>query len=317
MDETSAAPLSGHAPLAFAPTPLHEATRLSEAIGVRVLLKRDDQTGLALGGNKARKLAYLVEDALRAGCDTLVTAGGAQSNFARMTAAAAAVAGLGCDLVLGGREPARWSGNLVLDRLLGARVHFVGSANWLDLLQKMNDVAAALGPRAYAMPIGGATPVGALAYVHAADELLAQMSGPPDWIVLADGTGGTHAGLLAGLPAGVHVLGVDVSRPPIALADAIPPLAAETAQLAGRPAPPGELHLADHCGPHYACTTDEARDAVRLAARTEGLILDPVYTGKALAGLIAAARSGRVRGTVVFWHTGGAPALFAEEYAGF
>ena len=135
MDETSAAPLSGHAPLAFAPTPLHEATRLSEAIGVRVLLKRDDQTGLALGGNKARKLAYLVEDALRAGCDTLVTAGGAQSNFARMTAAAAAVAGLGCDLVLGGREPARWSGNLVLDRLLGARVHFVGSANWLDLLQ--------------------------------------------------------------------------------------------------------------------------------------------------------------------------------------
>ena len=159
MDETSAAPLSGHAPLAFAPTPLHEATRLSEAIGVRVLLKRDDQTGLALGGNKARKLAYLVEDALRAGCDTLVTAGGAQSNFARMTAAAAAVAGLGCDLVLGGREPARWSGNLVLDRLLGARVHFVGSANWLDLLQKMNDVAAALGPRAYAMPIGGATTI--------------------------------------------------------------------------------------------------------------------------------------------------------------
>lgn len=307
----------GHAPIAFGPTPLHEAERLSEAIGLRVLVKRDDQTGLALGGNKARKLAWLVEDALRQGCDTLVTAGGAQSNFARMTAAAAAVAGLRCELVLGGREPARWSGNLVLDRLLGARVHFVGSENWLELLQRVNDLAAELGPRAYAMPIGGATPVGALAYLHAADELLAQMSGPPDWIVLADGTGGTHAGLLAGLPAAVRVLGIDVSRPPLPLAQTIPALAAETAVLAGRPAPAGEVLVADHCGPRYACVTEEAREAVRLAARTEGLILDPVYTGKAMAGLIAAAREGRVRGTVVFWHTGGSPALFADEYADF
>ncbi|MBU6282411.1 D-cysteine desulfhydrase family protein [bacterium] len=307
----------GHAPIAFGPTPLHEAERLSEALGVRVLVKRDDQTGLALGGNKARKLALLVEDAIRRGCDTLVAAGGAQSNFARMTAAAAAVAGLHCELVLGGNEPSRWSGNLLLDRLLGARVHFAGSENWLDILRRTNDVAADLGSRAYAMPIGGSTPVGALAYLHAAGELLEQMSGPPDWIVVADGTGGTHAGLLAGLPAGVRVLGVDVSRPPLPLVQTIAALAAETAALGGRPAPGGEVLVVDHCGPHYGSITGEAREAVRLAARTEGLILDPVYTGKAMAGLVAAAREGRVRGTVVFWHTGGAPGLFADEYADF
>lgn len=307
----------GSAPLAFAPTPLHEAPRLSAALGLRVLVKRDDQTGLALGGNKARKLALLVRDAIGRGCDTLVTAGGAQSNFARMTAAAAAACGLDCDLVLAGAEPARDSGNLVLDRLFGARLHFAGSENWLDLLRTVNEVAGALGERAYPMPIGGATPLGCLSYVHAAAEMLAQMPGPPDWVVVADGSGGTHAGLLAGLPASVGVLGVDVSRPPIPLADSVPALARETAALAGRTAALGAVHLVDHCGPAYAAITAEARDAVRLAARTEGLVLDPVYTGKAMAGLIAAARTGRVSGTVVFWHTGGSVALFADEYAGF
>jgi 1-aminocyclopropane-1-carboxylate deaminase/D-cysteine desulfhydrase-like pyridoxal-dependent ACC family enzyme len=167
------------------------------------------------------------------------------------------------------------------------------------------------------MPVGGATPVGALAYVHAADELLAQMPEPPDWIVIADGSGGTHAGLLAGLPASVRVLGVDVSRPPVPLSVIVPKLAAKTAALAGRAAPGGEVIIADHCGPHYASITEEAREAVRLAARTEGLVLDPVYTGKAMAGLIAGAKDGRVSGTVVFWHTGGAVALFADDFASF
>ncbi len=304
-------------PLAILPTPLEEAPRLSQELGIRLLIKRDDQTGLALGGNKARKLDYLLKDAIERGCDTLVTAGGAQSNFCRMTAAAAARLGMECHLVLGGSEPGRYTGNLVLDRLFGAQLHFAGTEDWTVLDAEAKRIAAELGPHAYPMPIGGATPVGALAYVAAADELLAQMDAPPDWIVVADGSGGTHAGLLAALPATTRVLGIDVSRPPTPLSVTVPKLAAKTAALAGRPRPAGDLFLADHTGPKYASITEECRDAVRLAARLEGLVLDPVYTGKAMAGLIAAARDRRIEGTVVFIHTGGAVALFAEEFAGF
>jgi len=302
--------------LVHAPTPLEEAPRLSQALGVRLLVKRDDQTGLALGGNKARKLDLLVADAIARGCDTLIATGGPQSNFARMTAAAAARCGLACRLVLGGDPPDRYSGNLVLDALLGAEIEFVGSDHWGRLEERVAALAAELGPRAYPMPVGGATPIGALAYVHAADEVLAQLAAPPDWVVLADGSGGTHAGLLAGLPATVRVLGVDVARLP-ALAQVVAALAREAAALAGRPASGGEVLLADHTGPHYAAITDECREAVRLAARLEGLVLDPVYTGKAMAGLIAGVRAGRIAGTVVFWHTGGTPALFADEFASF
>lgn len=301
--------------LADLPTPIHPAPRLSERLGVELRVKRDDQTGLALGGNKARKLEWLLADALARGCDTLVAAGGAQSNFARMTAAAAARLGLACHLVLSGRPPGRLSGNLILDRMFGATLHFAGPGDWRVLEEEVERRAASLGARAYPMPIGGATPVGAVAYVHAADEILGQLAEPPDWIVVADGSGGTHAGLLAGLPAGVRVLGVDVARPPVPHAERIPALAAEAARLAGRPRPAGPLELADHTGPRYGAVTDEALEAMRLAARSEALLLDPVYTGKAMAGLEAAIRSGRVSGRVVFLHTGGAPALFAEPYS--
>jgi D-cysteine desulfhydrase family pyridoxal phosphate-dependent enzyme len=303
--------------LAHLPTPLDEAPRLSEALGARILIKRDDLTGLALGGNKARKLDFLLRDAIDKGCDTLVTAGGAQSNFCRMTAAAAAKLGMQCHLVLGGDRPDHLTGNLLLDDLFGAHMHFAGTPDWVVLEAEVKRLAASLGTRAYPMPIGGATPVGALAYVHAADELLAQMDEPPDWIVIADGSGGTHAGLLAGLPASVGVLGIDVSRPAVPLTKSVPRLAEKTAALAGRPAPAGEVHIADHTGEYYAAITEECRAAVRLAARTEGLVLDPVYTGKAMAGLIAALRDGRIGGTIVSWHTGGAVALFADEFASF
>jgi len=307
-------------PLAHLPTPLEPAPRLSEALGAEILVKRDDCTGLALGGNKARKLEWLVADALARGCDTLVTAGGAQSNFCRMTAAAAARAGLGCELVLAGDAPARASGNLVLDALFGATLHFAGAHDWRVLEAQVAEIATKRGPRAYPMPIGGASPVGVLAYREAAEELLDQCEAPLDWVVVADGSGGTHAGLLLGLPAQVRVLGVDVARPPRPHLERIPELVAEAAALArgaGRAGAPGELIVVDHTGPHYAAITDESREAVRLAARSEGLVLDPVYTGKALAGLAAAIRAGRVSGRVVFWHTGGAPALFAEEFARF
>jgi D-cysteine desulfhydrase family pyridoxal phosphate-dependent enzyme len=304
-------------PLSILPTPLDEAPRLSAELGVRLLVKRDDLTGLALGGNKVRKLDFLLRDAIEKGCDTIIATGGQQSNFCRIAAAACARLGLRCILVLGGDEPQRPSGNVLLDRLFGAEIRFMGTEDWTVLEAEVKRLAAELGDRAYHMPVGGATPVGALAYVHAADELLSQMPERPDWIVIADGSGGTHAGLLAGLPREVKVLGIDVSRPPVPLSVIVPKLAAKTATLAGRPAPAGEVLLADHTGSKYAAITDEGRDAVRLAAHAEALILDPVYTGKAMAGLIAAVNRGQVSGTVVFWHTGGAVALFADEFADF
>jgi D-cysteine desulfhydrase family pyridoxal phosphate-dependent enzyme len=303
--------------LAQLPTPLDEAPRLSAALGARILIKRDDLTGLALGGNKARKLEFLVRDALDKGCDTLVTGGGAQSNHARMTAAAAAKMGMACHLVLGGDRPGRLTGNLVLDDLFGAQLHFTATDDWSVWQSEIKRIAAGIGPKAYAIPIGGSTPVGALGYVHAADELLGQMPQPPDWIVVASSSGGTQAGLLVGLPPSVRVLGIDVARPEPPLAELLPKLAQRTAEAAGLVLPKFELHIADHTGDHYAALTDECRAAVRLAAETEGLILDPVYSGKGMAGLIAAVRDKRVSGTIVFWHTGGAPALFADDFAGF
>ncbi len=300
-----------------APTPLDEAPRLSAELGVRVLIKRDDQTGLALGGNKARKLELLLDDALAQGCDTLIATGGVQSNFARMAAAAAARCGLRCRLVLSGQAPERATGNLILDHLFGATVEFAGTSHWGRLEERVRALAAELGPRAYPMPVGGSTARGALAYVDAAGELLAQLGEPPAWVVVADGSGGTHAGLLAGLPPSVRVLGIDVARPPVPLVEHVATLAAETARLAGRPLPAGAPIVVDHCGPGYGAISDECREAVRLVARTEAVLLDPVYTGKAMAGLIAAARAGRLSGTVVFWHTGGAPALFADAFEKF
>jgi D-cysteine desulfhydrase family pyridoxal phosphate-dependent enzyme len=309
----------GFTPLSILPTPLDEAPRLSGELGVRLFVKRDDLTGLALGGNKARKLDFLLKDAIDQGCHTIITTGGQQSNFCRMTAAACAKLGLKCILVLGGDAPAHDSANVLLDKLFGAEVHFAGTEDWSVLEAEVKRRAGEIGADAYHMPVGGATPVGALAYVQAADELLSQMPQPPEWIVLADGSGGTHAGLLAGLPKKVRVLGIDVSRPPTPLSVIVPRLAAKTAKLAGRPEPAGDVILADHCGPKYAAITEEARDAVRLAARTEALLLDPVYTGKAMAGLIAAVKRRQIEpgSNVVFLHTGGAVALFADEFAGF
>jgi 1-aminocyclopropane-1-carboxylate deaminase/D-cysteine desulfhydrase-like pyridoxal-dependent ACC family enzyme len=234
-----------------------------------------------------------------------------------MTAAAAAKMRMGCHLVLGGQRPARPSGNIMLDELFGAELRFTGSDDWAVWTAEAKRLARELGPAAYYMPIGGATPTGALSYVHAAEELLAQTDAAPDWIVLALGSGGTHAGLLAGLPPSVRVLGIDVSRPEPPLSETIPRLAERTAALAGRPLPAFELHIADHTGEHYAAITNECRDAVKFAAETEALVLDPVYTGKAMAGMIAAIREKRIAGTIVFWHTGGAPALFSDEFAGF
>jgi D-cysteine desulfhydrase family pyridoxal phosphate-dependent enzyme len=312
-------------PLAQLPTPLEPMERFSEWLGgPRVLVKRDDLTGLALGGNKARKLEYLCGEARARGCDVLVTGGGAQSNHARMTAAAANRLGFDCHLAIGGKEPGTYSGNLLLDRVLGATLHFTGADSYYEVESAIEELATQLtaeGRRPFAMPIGGASVTGAAAYVWASEELLAQADadrrGGIDWVVVADGSGGTHAGLLAGLAGRARVLGVDVGTRPD-LDDVIPRLAAGAAAHTGRDAPAGELDL-DHTrfGDGYGAVTDAALEGIERAAKLEGLVLDPVYTGKAMAGLIAATREGRfgTRDTVVFWHTGGAVALFARRYA--
>jgi D-cysteine desulfhydrase family pyridoxal phosphate-dependent enzyme len=304
-----------------APTPLEPADRLAAAIGLpagTLWVKREDTIGLGGGGNKVRKLEFLCAEALAGGCDTLVTGGGPQSNHVRLTAAAAARLGLACVAVLASEQPVRLEGNLLLDRVFGAEIVWAGDLAYYQLEQAIVDEVArqaGRGRQPYAIPLGGASTVGTLGYVRAAQELVAQ---DPDFdlVVTAAGTGGTHAGLAAGLGDLDRVLGVDAGTRPD-LDDWVPSAAAAAAQLAGLPAPGGTCHL-DHSrfGAGYGDPTDDCRRALGLAARTEGLVLDPVYSGKALAGLIAAVEDGRVRpGTkVVFLATGGAPALFTSRY---
>ena len=312
--------------LAVLPTPLEEAPRLTAALGgPRVLVKRDDLTGLALGGNKARKLGLLAAEACRLDADVLVTGGGVQSNHARMTAAAANRLGIDCHLVIAGPPPDISTGNLLLDRLLGATLEFGASARYESLEQAIVDAGARLaasGRRPFAIPIGGASAIGVMAYADAVDELRSQLASAniatPDWIVVADGSGGTHAGILAGLgDSPTRVVGVDVGTRPD-LDDAVPRLAVEAARISNRPSPTSEIVVDhDHYGDGYGDMTESGLEAMTLTARTEGLVLDPVYTGKAMAGLIARVRDGRIaKGeSVLFWHTGGAPAIFAARYA--
>ena len=296
--------------------------RLGEAIGLapgRLWVKRDDLTGLAGGGNKVRKLEYLCADAVAQGCDALVTGGGRQSNHARLTAAAAAVLGLRCRLVLGSDPPETATGNVVLDHLLGAEIVWAGPLGYYALEAAIDAEAALIaeaGGRPYAMPLGGASTVGQQGYVAAALELREQL---PDTslIVVADGTGGTHAGLVAGWGSHNAVLGVDVgTRPDLDVT--VPRHALEAAERAGLGTPDGACQI-DHArhAPGYGEPNPGAREALDLAARLEGLLLDPVYSGKAMAGLVAAAREHRLPldGTIVFLHTGGMPALFSPRYA--
>lgn len=296
--------------------------RLARHLGLpegSLAVKRDDCTGLAGGGNKARKLEYLCAEALARGCDVLVTGGGRQSNHVRMTAAAANKLGLDATVVLAGTRPARPTGNVVLDHLLGAEIVWAGDLPYYETEAAIEGEAARLSTasrRPYAIPVGGASTVGALGYVQAGLELAAQ-DPDVDVVVVADGSGGTHAGLVAALGHHDRVLGVDVGTRPD-LDESVPEKAAEVAALAGLPEPDGRCRLdRDRFGPGYGAPTPEAREALDLAARLEGLVLDPVYTGKALAGLVAAVREGRIRRgqRVVFLHTGGMPALFAASYA--
>jgi len=305
--------------LAHLPTPLEPADRLGRAIGLspgRLWVKRDDCTGLATGGNKARKLELLVADAIASNCDVLVTAGGPQSNHARSTAAAAARAGLGCVLAFNADAPTRSEGNQLLDRLFGADCRYVGAIamdRLNDALEGIADECRRAGRRPYLVPVGGSSPLGASAYAMAADEIVAQLGHDDLLVVTATGSGGTQAGLAARLGHD-RVLGVDVG----ALADVpavVRALTVEVALLAGHPIPTGQPWLLrDQVGSGYGAPTARARDAIRTAARTEGLLADPVYSGKALGGLMSLDAADLRARAIVFLATGGVPALFTSRY---
>ncbi len=312
--------------LATLPTPLDEAPRLSQALGVRVWLKRDDLTGFALGGNKVRILEFLLADALAQGADMLVTGGGPQSNHARVTAAAARKAGLEVTLVLSGFPPAESNGNLLLDELLGAEILYTRTTDKTEtdrMLERVTEELSARGRTPYLIPRGGSTVLGCIAYMLAVDELLSQLrviQVKPDSIFIATGSCGTQAGILAGIKyygAAMPVYGITVSRAKSECLQRINMLVKDTAEFLDHPLPlePDDIIVDDaYFGEGYAIITPAAREAIRLVARHEGIFLDQVYTGKAMAGLIDLVQRGEIaRGsTVVFWHTGGAPGLFGR-----
>lgn len=323
--------LTGHLPripLAFLPTPLAPLPRLSASLGGPELwIKRDDQTGLAGGGNKTRKLEYLAAAARAEGAGTLITGGAPQSNHCRQTAAAAARLGLRAVLVLGG-PPVAATGNLLLDQLLGAELVWAGDEPRDRVMQATLERERAAGRKPYLIPYGGSNPIGASAYVAAVEELAAQLQTldlPPfDRIVFASSSGGTHAGLALGaraLDMPSQVLGISVDKPELELkGEIVARLAGETAAFLGLDYTFGAADIqadAGYLGGGYGVMGAPEAEAIRLLARTEGILLDPVYTARAAAGLIDLIRSGAItRGErVLFWHTGGAPALFTPAYA--
>jgi D-cysteine desulfhydrase len=316
------APVPLRGMLAQTPTPLQSMDRLAAALGRpagSLLVKRDDLTGLAGGGNKARKLEYLCADAVSRGATWLVSGGGPQSNHARMTAAAAARLGLGCTLLIQGRPDPVPSGNLLLDVLLGARIEYVPPSDFDGAEAQMAMVAARLeeaGQQPYVVATGGSTPLGALGMADSAREVLAERP-DVDLLVVATGSAGTQAGLAVGMGSHARVLGFRVAMQHD-LADRAASIAAGAADLAGVPAPEGEVRLdASQLGPGYGQGTEACLEALALVARTEGLVLDPVYTGKAMAGLIAAVRTGAIDPdeVVTFVHTGGMPGLLSTSQA--
>lgn len=314
-------------PLATLPTPLERLERLGDTLGLRLWMKRDDYTGLGGGGNKVRKMEFLMPEAVRQRADVVITTGGHQSNHARIVAAAARRFGMESLLVLRGAAPCVWQGNLLLDRLLGATVDFLGYEEYLEQIsgriEAHVDRLRMAGRRPYVIPLGGATAEGALGYVAAVEELAGQWSGiggpPPDYVVVAGGSAGTLAGLLVGLQQTwpeTRLVGVSVAWPAEQVRERTLHLAAQTRELLGwhEVAVGDALVVSDEfVGERYAVPTAGGVAAIRRIAALEGILLDPVYTGKAMDGLISMAERGLLERSsrVVFVHTGGLPSLFA------
>ena len=309
---------------AHLPTPIEELPRLSDHLaGPRILIKRDDQTGLAFGGNKTRKLEFLVAEAQEQGAKTLISGGALQSNHCRQVAAAAAKFGMDCILVLNGEKPEKPSANLILDELFGVEFVIIPDRKERDrVLQETYDEAVSTGRKPYLVPYGGSSPTGALGYAFAMEEFMKQ-NVHSDWIVFGTSSGGTHAGLVLGQRVfgfKGKVLGISIDEPEEWLKSHVSALASDASERLGERiefTQADVLANADYCTAGYGVLTDAEHEAVNLFAKYEGLLLDPVYTGRAAAGMIDLIRKGFFKKdeTVIFWHTGGQPALFADKYA--
>ena len=308
--------------LVHTPTRLEKLERLSKYLGgPDIYVKRDDQTGLATGGNKTRKLEFLLADALAKGCDHLVTVGSPQSNHCRQTAAAAAKFGLGCALVLRGEASSQEiTGNLLLDKLLGAHFYWASERNRQEVMAEVMAELRVMGRHPYSIPLGGSNVWGATGYVLAMEELMGQLTADHlnlDFIIHASSSGGTQAGLIVGAEAHGfrgQILGISIDTPAEELQTHVAALATATATHLGL----GMLPIAekvqvndDYLGDGYAQVGETEREAIQLMAHLEGILLDPVYTGRAMGGLIDLIRWGAfTRGqSVLFWHTGGTAVL--------
>ena len=308
-------------PLSFTPTPIDELARLGESLraDARLLVKRDDAIPFGFGGNKIRKLQIVAAQAIDAGADTLITTGGVQSNHARATAAVAARLGLGCVLVANGQAQEKPTANALLDSLLGAEVRYVPTREArAPAMEAAADDLRRRGRKPFVIPLGASTAHGAAAYAAAVNELLAQIP-PPDAIVLATSSGGTQAGIIAGCQLhGVktRVIGISADDPSAAIEAAIRRIHKELATLLELPEATfaaAAIEIDDaFVGQGYGVPTPESSEAIELCARREALFLDPTYTAKAMAGLMAKLRAAQLaEGTILFWHTGGQVGLFA------
>lgn len=310
-------------PLANLPTPIESLPRLSRILGgPQLFIKRDDLTGLGMGGNKTRKLEYLAADALSKDAKTLISTGAVQSNHCRQVAAAAAKLGLGCQLILAGEEPTEAQGNLLLDKLSGAQIFFTSKANRDQELQERFTQADLSGLKPYLIPYGGSNWIGALGYLNAMREL-SEQGLEPDWIAFASSSGGTQAGLILG----ARLTGFKGKVLGISIEYKSEPFSVQIADLVNQTAKELECNWSvthkevlindAYCQAGYGVLTSAEIEAVQLFARTEGILLDPVYTGRAAAGLIDLIRKGffKPEEKILFWHTGGTPALFAEPYS--
>lgn len=304
---------------AHLPTPIEAMPRLGAHLGGRMLwVKRDDQTGLAFGGNKVRKLEFLIAEAQANGARMLMTTGAVQSNQCRQTAAASARFGFECTLILRGDRPARPEGNLLLDLLCGAEVRWAGDQDPNEALEAAFQEAWAAGNRPFKIVYGASSPVGALGYVEAMRELTDQ-GGNFDRIVVASSSAGTQAGMLVGARAfgiSARITGISVDKRAAQLKSDVARLAAETASLIRVPTefdPQSVDVVEDFIGDGYAVLGPREIEATRDFARLEGLLLDPVYTARAAGGMMAMIRDGRIGKDerVLFWHTGGGPAVFS------
>ena len=304
-------------PLAILPTPMHRLDNISRILGTNVWIKRDDMTGIGLGGNKVRKLEFLLADAKAKGAEIVFTTGGAQSNHAMLTAACAKRLGMTPILILKKRGVTDRKGNQLLEYLMDTDVRFMDTDSYDDIYAEMDRVGKELGRPYYKIPCGGSNAIGALGYVNCMKEI-SESGVKFDWVVCAEGSGGTHAGVALGaklyMPE-TKTIGIMVDSDPFD--EITPAIMRETVALmdADTQISSDDVHLLNMCGPGYAIPSAEGNAAIRMLAENEGLFLDPVYTGKAFAGLVKMAEEGTFKkdDNVLFLYSGGAGGLFAVD----